>query len=287
LIQAIQTAGPALSYQVFRGLKYLTYALLTVNIYLFLVEEIASAQHAAAEWSLGVLVQLFSATLDTAAWVVLLLLFELETAVLSDDKLIGWTKRLIHSVRLLCGAMIIFAFYGYWGEWQAYRSVVELPLQNACDALDSGFSLLLAFDDFAPLSSENCGLLQGPLVQVSSLQQVITDAERHQAALLMAFTDVVNAAAWILVVVVLELEVRMQLRGGVPLSLQGGMTAVKGLLYFTLAGAAIYWGFAGDFLDFWDAALWLFAFVFIELNVFTWQQELELEHEWEVEQGAA
>jgi hypothetical protein len=46
------------------------------------------------------------------------------------------------------------------------------------------------------------------------------------------------------------------------------------VLYTTLVVAAIYWGFKGDFLDFWDAALWLFAFVFIELNVFEWQQEI-------------
>ena len=37
--------------------------------------------------------------------------------------------------------------------------------------------------------------------------------------------------------------------------------------------AAIYWGFRGDFVDFWDAFLWLVAFVFIELNVFEWRQE--------------
>ena len=51
-------------------------------------------------------------------------------------------------------------------------------------------------------------------------------------------------------------------------------TFAKAVLYATLVAAAIYWGFKGDFLDFWDAALWLFAFVFIELNVFEWQQEL-------------
>ena len=32
-------------------------------------------------------------------------------------------------------------------------------------------------------------------------------------------------------------------------------------------------GNARDVLDFWDAALWLFASIFIELNVFAWQQE--------------
>ena len=33
-----------------------------------------------------------------------------------------------------------------------------------------------------------------------------------------------------------------------------------------------YWGILGDFLDFWDAFMWLVAFVFIELNIFQWQQ---------------
>jgi hypothetical protein len=42
-----------------------------------------------------------------------------------------------------------------------------------------------------------------------------------------------------------------------------------------LTAAAVYWGFEGEFLDFWDAALWLFAFFFIEMNVFEWQRELD------------
>jgi hypothetical protein len=37
--------------------------------------------------------------------------------------------------------------------------------------------------------------------------------------------------------------------------------------------AAVYWGFEGDFVDFWDAFLWLVAFFFIELNVVEWRQE--------------
>jgi len=36
---------------------------------------------------------------------------------------------------------------------------------------------------------------------------------------------------------------------------------------------AIYWGVKSDFVDTWDAFLWLVAFVFIELNVFNWRQE--------------
>jgi hypothetical protein len=49
--------------------------------------------------------------------------------------------------------------------------------------------------------------------------------------------------------------------------------AFKVVLYSSLFIAAIYWGVKGDFIDFWDALLWLIAFVFIELNVFEWRQE--------------
>ena len=55
--------------------------------------------------------------------------------------------------------------------------------------------------------------------------------------------------------------------------IMGATKYVKFALYATLFLAAGYWGVAGDFLDFWDAALWLFAFIFIELNVFEWQHE--------------
>ena len=41
----------------------------------------------------------------------------------------------------------------------------------------------------------------------------------------------------------------------------------------TLLVCAIYWGYAGTFLDFWDAFLWLLAFALIELNVLEWQAE--------------
>ena len=78
-------------------------------------------------------------------------------------------------------------------------------------------------------------------------------------------------------VVLLEIEVRLQLWGGVPRKFQRPLSGVKIVLYFTLAVAAVYWGFEGEFLDFWDAALWLFAFVFIELNVFEWQRDLAKE----------
>lgn len=263
----------------YRAAKYLIYGLLTVNVGLFLQEEMLSAQHALNSGSnLSSLVQLFSATLDTAAWVILLLLFELETAVIPDEKLVGKTKWLIHGVRVLCGAAIVSACLGYIGEWEVFLVSAPAPA-NPCELVDGRWSVLLDFDDFTPLTADNCLALGNDALQVTGLSYVIATPAAFKSAYDLALVDVVNASAWILVVILLEIEVRLQLRGGVPGQYQWLMNGFKVVLYTTLALAAVYWGFEGEFLDFWDAALWLFAFVFIELNVFAWQQELKTQGE--------
>ena len=88
-----------------------------------------------------------------------------------------------------------------------------------------------------------------------------------------AWVDVINSGTWILVVIVLENEVRLQLRGNLSAQIIYSTRYLKYTLYAILFGAAAYWGVEGSFVDFWDASLWLFAFIFIELNVFEWQQE--------------
>jgi uncharacterized membrane protein len=75
------------------------------------------------------------------------------------------------------------------------------------------------------------------------------------------------------VVIVLEVEVRLQLKGRLTDRVVRNTAYLKYVLYGALFVAAAYWGFAGTFLDFWDAFLWLFAFIFIELNVGNWQRE--------------
>jgi hypothetical protein len=262
-------------YQVFRWVKYLTYALLSLNIWLFFSEELNSARFAietGEEVALGV--QLFSATLDTLAWVILLLLFELETAVIPDERLRGKTRFGIHGVRMLCTAAIVMAFLGYFGEWLTLLPS-ELLSGDACSRVTESWSAMIKLDDFMPLTAENCGQFGSDTRIVLGLDQVIASPAGLLEGQRLALVDVINSAAWILVVILLEIEVRVLTRwGGASMPLSQVATLAKAVLYATLVAAAIYWGFKGDFLDFWDAALWLFAFVFIELNVFEWQQEL-------------
>ena len=262
-------------YQLFRAVKYATYALLTFNLWLFLSQEIVSAQHAASDSGVAMGIQLFSATLDTAAWVVLLLLFELETAVIPDHRLHGAPRYTIHGVRMLCTLAIVMAFLGYVGEWETLKTSESL-LGSACELVSQDWSAMQKLDDFVPLTLDNCALFGADTLVVSGLDRVLASPAGFLEAQRLALVDVMNAGAWILVVVVLEAELRLMTReGGVSRPVALTALAVKCLLYATLVVAAVYWGVKGDFLDFWDAALWLFAFVFIELNVFEWQQEIQ------------
>ena len=76
-------------------------------------------------------------------------------------------------------------------------------------------------------------------------------------------------------VIILEVDVWLQLRGRLQGRIVSASKAIKLFLYSILFVAAAYWGLLGDFLDFWDAFMWLVAFVFIEMNLFQWQAETD------------
>lgn len=261
--------------RVFTRVKYIVYVLLAINVLLFLREELLALQHTFVDgFSAGQLIQVFSATIDTAAWVILLLLFELETWVLEDERIQGWVKWALHGTRGICYIAIVYAFTGYWAELQALYHVMNTDLTDACSLLGHDYSLLLRLDKYVALDAVNCIGIAAPIYQIEGFN-VVAGADTLSAAQRLAWTDIINSGAWILVCVVLEVEVRLQLRGNLSDAIMLGNRFVKLALYGVLFAAATYWGVAGDFLDFWDAALWLFAFIFIELNVFEWQNETQ------------
>lgn len=258
----------------FQWVKYAVYLALLNNVYLFLVEEIESAAALnTSVTSLASVFQIFSTTIDTAAWLVLLIFFELETYVLSDQTLRGTTGRAIRLTRGICLATICIACWGYFAEFYGLLGSEPLdPLQ--CGVLNESWSLLKDLDQFEPLTINVCS--EGNWVVLSNYDRVLAAPELLQSAIWLAATDFINAAAWILVVLVLEVEVRSVLSSR-RLGTSGGgvIYPIKLLLYFILFAAAVYWGFEGEFLDFWDAILWLFAFFVIERNVASWREETD------------
>jgi hypothetical protein len=261
---------------VYQAFKYTIYALLTLNVYLFFAEEIAASEHQFRHGvAPGDLIEAFAATIDTAAWVILLLMFELETYILEDEDFTKPVTFALHTFRAICYGFIVYAFYGYIVNLTSLFNVSSVAdLSNLCALASDQWAYATTLDEFADITAANCVNLSSAssFLQFDGMRAVV-DASGLTAMRMLAWVDVVNAAVWILVVVILEVDVRLQeknLLEGTALRIS---QILKVIFYSLLFLAAIYWGVAGDFVDFWDAFLWLVAFVFIEMNVFEWRQE--------------
>ena len=77
--------------------------------------------------------------------------------------------------------------------------------------------------------------------------------------------DATNALLWIGIVLVLELEVRAP---AIVAQHRGAYTLSSFLLYAALAAVALTWLLRGEWLDGYDALLWIAAFALIELDLF-------------------
>ena len=262
--------------------KYLVYALLMVNVYIFFTEEWAAMSFRfSGGLSFSDVIEGFAATIDTAAWVVLLLMFELETFVLADHHFTRKVSLALHSLRAVCYAFIVYAFYGYVTKLIFLLGAVPAEgIADLCALQMDTWAYAIDLDEYTVISQSNCASFSQALsfLQFPGMEALV-DATGFTEIIRLAWVDVINAAVWLLVVLLLEIDVRLQDRGLLEGTALRVSTACKYVLYSTLLLAAIYWGWKGDFVDFWDAFLWLVAFVFIEMNVFEWRQEMLDEQE--------
>lgn len=261
--------------RVFMLFKYTVYLLLTINVFVFFdIEWAASDVRFQDGVSFASIYEAFAATIDTAAWVVLLLLFELETYVLDDEHFtpkITWT---LHGVRFFAYFFIVVAFLGYIEALTFTLGATPSDVTNLCTLVAEGWSYGADINDFTLLTTENCGQFSGAVayLQYPGVNAVV-GVEDFVTSKWLAWTDVINAGVWLLVVMVLEADVRLQEKDLLKGTLYYVSTASKFILYSILVAAAVYWTMDGGFIDSYDAWMWLIAFVFIELNVFEWRQE--------------
>ena len=260
-------------YQLF---KYSIYFLLTINIFVFFGEEwLATRLEYPQGISGGEFFKAYAATIDTAAWVILLLMFELETYVLEDRHFTRAVRLSLHTLRAVCYLFIIFAFYGYVVDAiYVYQTSPLAGISDLCTLADQSWSYATTFGEYAAITVSNCASFSNldTFVRFDGVTAIV-DLPGLADIHFLAMVDVINAGVWLLVVLLLETDVRLQEKGrfeGIALYLS---TIAKFILYSILALAVVAWMVTGDFVDWWDALLWLVAFVFIELNVVEWRHE--------------
>ena len=258
----------------FSVFKYLVYAALVANVALFFKDDWEAASHVFRDgMPFARIIEGFAPSIDTAAWVILLLLFELETCQLSDEALKRPIGPVIRGLRALCYVVIGYAFTGYLGKALGFGLYVPAGAMDACALAMKQFALLVELDEYRVLTAGNCAGITGALF-VNEQTRTLAEAGTLVQATRLAWVDVVNSGTWLLILALLELDVRPGVKGLFPGWFTAASLRAKYLLYAIIVCAMVYWGIFGTFLDFWDAFLWIAAFVFIERNVVEWEREL-------------
>ena len=253
--------------------KYSVYALLALDIGYFLAGDLASSAGLLGDdFGVADVFTVFAETLDTLAWVLLVLLFELETAVIPAARMRGPLLWVFSGTRLACYVVIVSAVLGYLAMWQTFLHVEPLA-GAACNLADEGYFYFAAFDDYPALTAANCGALAGQPLALVADTRIVGALPELLAARTLAFVDVLNAVTWLVVVLLLEAEVYLHLRGRFGVRLRNLSRRLLLALSLVLIGCAVYWLLFSEFLDFWDALLWLVAFAFIEMNILDWQPD--------------
>ena len=265
----------------FQIFKYSIYILLTINMYFFLSEEIeAFPVRYPNGIAIGQIYEGFAASIDTLAWLVLLWALELETYILEDEQITKTMKTSLFLVKTICYGFIVFAFFGYCANLLFfYQTDIIMQITNLCELTDNNWSYSIDINEYILINNENCASLSSAndFVQFKGLNAVV-DQNGLLEIIRLGWIDVINSGVWLLVVIVIEINIYIVEKSLHRLELFSINISnlSKYALYPILFFNAFYWGIKGDFIDFWDAFLWLVAFVFIELNIIEWDDSKSL-----------
>ena len=261
-----------------QSVKWVVYSLLLVNFALYLNWDWHAATHALgpAEPLINWL-QAYAASIDYAAWLVLIILLELETYVLSDEAFTPLIRKTMHATRLLCYLFILHTVYAYSvNTYEVYFEVEQAAgVSDLCQVADGHISFVYN-QQYTYLNEDNCADLgTGSEYFLLDKGRVIADLVTLDRERWLAWLDVVEAVIWLLIMALIELTIRLQDRGISSGRAITTLNYLKFASYSALMGMAIHWGLTDLFLNFWDETLWIGGFAAIEMNMSDWRGELE------------
>ena len=261
-----------------QSVKWIVYSLLLVNFALYLNWDWHGATHALGpaepliKW-----LQAYATSIDYAAWVVLIILFELETYVLSDEAFTPLVRRFVHGIRLLCYLFILHTVYAYSvNTYEVYFRVEQAAgVSDLCQVADGGISFVYN-QQYTYLTGDNCaGLGTGSEYFLLDKGRVIADPTGLERERWLAWLDVLEAVIWLLIVALIEITIRLQEQGVSSGRTIATLNYLKIACYSALMAMAIHWGLTDLFLNFWDETLWIGGFAVIEMNMSDWRGEME------------
>lgn len=257
-------------------LKWIVYTLLLVNFLLYLSEDISrvaytlDATSTALDWSSN-----FSTSLGVFAWLLMIAMFELETYAIDEERWTRGTARLVHGVRLLCFAIIAHTVYAIVMTALSYQPTVAIEnAASLCDLAGKNVSYLYNLE-YTDVTEDNCAGLSNAtrFYQVGSIE-IVSTLEGLNLERRLAWGDLIEIVAWLVIIVSVELVVRLQGKGIYGGALYTAARRLKVGPYLILVALAAYWAHLSHWLYTWDTLLWIAGFVAIEINVKEWRKLL-------------
>ena len=263
------------SFEIRQTIKWLVYTLVIINFGFYIRNDLVIAGHTLYSGSsLLEISRAFATTIDESAWIILLLLFELETYLLSDDPLSRAKTLLMQGIRLVCYISLAHTLYAY-GVYLAeiYAAVPVEGVTNLCQLIgkDLSYASNLVYSE---INSSNCASL-------SSANQffyvdpptffIVEDAAGLAIEKQLAWIDIFEAIIWLLILLSIEVAVWLQDRNIGQGLIFKTLSITKWCLYSLLWAAAGYWIYRGHYMFAWDEFVWIAGFVAIEMNIVEWR----------------
>ncbi len=259
--------------------KWIVYSLLLINWGFYIEEDWSRALHTLGpdatyvQWAAE-----FATSIDEAGWFILLFMFELETYILEDRHWKGWVATTVHTVRLLCIIMLLHTVYAYANAVRDHSATIVVDdAQDLCELVDRDLSYVYNLEYHA-ITAANCAeLSDADEFFMVGADPVVSSAAGLQLERQLAWVDLAEAIAWLIVVAAIELVVRLQERdvtGGAVLTVAN---RIKLACYLLIGAAGIWWATLGHWLYTWDEFVWIAGFAAIEMNISEWREEIEEE----------
>ena len=266
------------SFEIRQTIKWLVYTLVIINFGFYIRNDLVIAGHTLYSGSsLLEISRAFATTIDESAWIILLLLFEIETYLLSNDPLSRTKTLLMQGIRLVCYISLAHTLYAY-GVYLAeiYAALPVEGVTNLCQLIGKDLSYASNLV-YSKINSSNCASL-------SSANQffyvdpptffIVEDAAGLAIEKQLAWIDIFEAIIWLLILLSIEVAVWLQDRNIGQGLIFKTLSITKWCLYSLLWAAAGYWIYRGHYMFAWDEFVWIAGFVAIEMNIVEWRNEI-------------
>jgi hypothetical protein len=247
--------------------KVVIFWVLMINLVYYLYEDVTAFLYLAPGASIFEVLEAFAVSIDYVAWMVLIVLFEMETNALAKDRLTEKRRRVLTGLTAACYLVLVYAAYGYGVGLVDSYNYEPIESKPACYFANTNYAYISLQARPIELTHKNCSEFAGKEIFQAPSDNIIATEVNLVALQKLSWVDVFNASAWLLVVLLFQVEVSLERANKLTRRRLVTVMVWKGASYLVLLVCAIYWTVFSAFIDSWDAWLWLLAFILIDLNM--------------------